>query len=48
MGSSSCFVVGLLKAIYELENKKVNKKFFSEKKYIFEQKIMKILGSKIK
>ena len=46
MGSSSCFVVGLLKAIYELENKKVNKNFLAKKSIFLEQKIMKeVVGS---
>ena len=41
MGSSSCFVVGLLKAIYELKNKKVDKKFLAKKSIYLEQEVMK-------
>ena len=41
MGSSSCFVVGLLKAIYELENKYIDKKFLAKKSIYLEQNIMK-------
>lgn len=41
MGSSSCFVVGLLKALYELQNKKIDKKFLASKSIFLEQVIMK-------
>ena len=46
MGSSSCFVVGLLKAIYELQNKKIDKKTLAQKSIFLEQNVMKeIVGS---
>ena len=41
MGSSSCFVVGLLKAIYELKEKKIDKKFLAKKSIYLEQEVMK-------
>ena len=41
MGSSSCFVVGLLKALYELQNKKIDRKFLASKSIFLEQVIMK-------
>ena len=46
MGSSSCFTVGLTKALYELKNKKISKIELAKKTINFEQKIMKeIVGS---
>ena len=46
MGSSSCFVVGLLKAIYELQNKKIDKKTLAQKSIFLEQNVMReIVGS---
>ncbi len=41
MGSSSCFVVGFLKAIYELQNKKISKEILSQKSIFLEQEVMK-------
>ena len=46
MGSSSCFAVGLAKALLELKNKKITSYNLSKKIINFEQKIMKeIVGS---
>ena len=46
MGSSSCFTVGLAKALLELNNKKINGYNLSKKIIHFEQKIMKeVVGS---
>ena len=46
MGSSSCFTVGLAKALLELKNKKITSYNLSKKIINFEQKIMKeIVGS---
>ena len=46
MGSSSCFTVGLLKALEEIKKKNILKKDLAKKSIYFEQKIMKeIVGS---
>ena len=46
MGSSSCFVVGLTKALYELKDKKIDKSFLAKKSIYLEQNIMKeVVGS---
>ena len=46
MGSSSCFVVGLLKALYKIKNINISKSELSKKSIYIEQKILKeIVGS---
>ena len=46
MGSSSCFTVGLLNALSEINSKRVSKKNLAKKTIYFEQKIMgEIVGS---
>ena len=46
MGSSSCFAVGLTKALYKIKNKDLSKKMLAKKTIEFEQKIMKeVVGS---
>ena len=41
MGSSSCFVVGLINSIFALKNQKLNKRDLAKKSIFFEQKILK-------
>ena len=41
MGSSSCFVVGLINSILALKNIRINKKDLAKKSIFFEQKILK-------
>ena len=41
MGSSSCFVVGLLKALYKIKNINISKSELSKKSIYIEQKILK-------
>ena len=41
MGSSSSFVVGLMKALFELKNIKLNKEKLAKKSMYFEQKLLK-------
>ena len=46
MGSSSCFVVGLLKALYKIKNINISKSELSKKSIYIEQKILKeVVGS---
>ena len=46
MGSSSCFTVGLSKALYKIKNKDLSKSQLTKKTIEFEQKIMKeVVGS---
>ena len=46
MGSSSCFAVGLIKALYKIKNKDLSKNELARKTIHFEQKIMKeVVGS---
>mgnify|MGYP003950774057 CR=1 FL=1 len=46
MGSSSCFTVGLTKALYKIKNKNLTKIQLTKKTIEFEQKIMKeVVGS---
>lgn len=46
MGSSSCFAVGLTKALYKIKNQDLTKKILAKKTIEFEQKIMKeVVGS---
>ena len=46
MGSSSCFAVGLLNALYKIKKKNLSKAELAKKTIIFEQKIMReIVGS---
>ena len=46
MGSSSCFTVGLINALYSIKRKKISKIDLAKKTINFEQKIMKeIVGS---
>ena len=46
MGSSSCFVVGLLKALYKIKNINTSKSELSKKSIFIEQKILKeVVGS---
>ena len=46
MGSSSCFTVGLTKALYKIKNKELSKSQLAKKTIEFEQKIMKeVVGS---
>ena len=46
MGSSSCFTVGLMQALYQIKNIKLNKSKLTKKSIHFEQNIMKeIVGS---
>ncbi len=46
MGSSSCFAVGLTKALYKIKNKDLSKNELARKTIYFEQKIMKeVVGS---
>ena len=46
MGSSSCFIVGLMKALEEIKNKRISKNNLAKRSIYFEQKIMKeIVGS---
>ena len=41
MGSSSCFVVGLINSILALKNIRINKRDLAKKSIFFEQKILK-------
>ena len=46
MGSSSCFAVGLTKALYKMKNKELSKPELAKKTIYFEQKVMKeVVGS---
>ena len=46
MGSSSCFAVGLTKALYKIKNKELSKPELAKKTIYFEQKVMKeVVGS---
>ena len=46
MGSSSCFTVGLMKALEEIKERNISKKYLAQKSIYFEQKIMnEIVGS---
>ena len=46
MGSSSCFVVGLMKALYKIKNKDLSNNNLSNKSIYFEQNILKeVVGS---
>ena len=46
MGSSSCFTVGLMKALEEIKERNISKKYLAQKSINFEQKIMnEIVGS---
>ena len=46
MGSSSCFAVGLIKALYKIKNNDLSKNELARKTIHFEQKIMKeVVGS---
>ena len=46
MGSSSAFTVGLIKALYSIQNKKITNFEIAKKAIFFEQKIMKeVVGS---
>ena len=46
MGSSSCFTVGLMNALYKIQRKNLTKSQLTEKTIDFEQKIMKeVVGS---
>ena len=46
MGSSSCFIVGLLKALYKIKNKNTSKSELSKKSIFIEQEILKeVVGS---
>ena len=49
MASSSAFTVGLLNALFEFQNKKINNKDLAKESIYFEQRILKeIVGCKIK
>ena len=49
MGSSSCFVVGLMNTLSALQEKRLSKKDLAKKSIYFEQKILKeTVGYKIK
>ena len=46
MGSSSCFTVGLMKALLEIKKQYISKYNLAKKAIYFEQKIMKeVVGS---
>ena len=41
MGSSSCFIVGLINALYSFNKKQTNKNLIAQESIYFEQKILK-------
>ena len=46
MGSSSCFTVGLMKALEEIKKRNISKNYLAKKSIFFEQKLMReVVGS---
>ena len=46
MGSSSCFTVGLMRALEEIKKRNISKNYLAKKSIFFEQKLMReVVGS---